>query len=99
VELEPDIEGLIHVTELSTQRIEKVEDFVKVGDTLKAEILTIDKEARKIGLSSKLVTLRHERADVDDYVKKAKSTSKTSLGDLFGDTLKNAAERPTSGDS
>jgi small subunit ribosomal protein S1 len=95
VELEPDIEGLIHVSELTTQRIEKPEDFTKVGDTLKAEILTIDKEARKIGLSSKLVTLRSERGDIEEYVKKAKSTSKTSLGELFGETLKNAAERPT----
>ncbi|MEQ1876905.1 MAG: 30S ribosomal protein S1 [Bdellovibrionia bacterium] len=91
VELEPDIEGLIHISEITTARIEKPEDVVKVGDTLKAEILTIDKEARKIGLSSKLVTLRNERGDVDEYIKKAKSTSKTSLGELFGETLKNAA--------
>jgi len=80
VELEPDIEGLIHITELSTQRVEKPEDLVKVGDMLKAEVLTIDKDARKIALSSKLVTLRTERADVEDYVKKARSTSKTSFG-------------------
>jgi small subunit ribosomal protein S1 len=86
---------LIHISEITTARIEKPEDLVKVGDTLKAEILTIDKEARKIGLSSKLVTLRNERGDVDEYIKKAKSTSKTSLGELFGETLKNATN-PTS---
>ena len=54
-----------------------------------AEIITIDKDARKIGLSSKLVKLREAKADVEDYVKKATTTSKTSFGDMFGDQLKN----------
>jgi small subunit ribosomal protein S1 len=34
--------------------------------------------------------LRESKADVEDYVKKAATTSKTSLGDVFGDTLKKA---------
>ena len=88
VELEADIEGLIHVSEITTDRITKPEEAVKVGDTLKAEIISIDKEARKIGLSAKLVKLRDAKMDVDDYVKKATSTSKTTMGDLFGDALK-----------
>ena len=88
VELEADIEGLIHVSELTTERITKPEEFTKAGDVLKAEIISIDKDARKIGLSSKLVKLRESKADVEDYVKKATSTSKTTMGDLFGDALK-----------
>lgn len=90
VELEADIEGLIHISELSTDRISKAEDFCKPGDTIRAEIISIDRDARKIGLSAKLVKLREQKADVDDYVKKLTSTSKTSLGDLFGDALKGA---------
>lgn len=89
VELESDIEGLIHISELTVDRINKPEEFVKAGDTVRAEIITVDKEARKIGLSAKLVKLRESKADVEDYVKKATSTAKTSLGDLFGDQLKN----------
>jgi small subunit ribosomal protein S1 len=88
VELESDIEGLIHISELSTKRVEKPDDVVKVGDVLRAEIITIDRDSRKIGLSAKLVKLRESKADVEDYVKKATATSKTSLGDLFGETLK-----------
>jgi small subunit ribosomal protein S1 len=94
VELESDIEGLIHISEITTERIAKPEDACKVGDVLRAEIITIDKDARKIGLSSKLVKLRDAKADVDDYVKKATSTSKTSLGDLFGDALKGVSSTP-----
>jgi small subunit ribosomal protein S1 len=88
VELESDIEGLIHISELSTKRIDKVEEVVKVGETIRAEIISIDRDSRKIGLSAKLVKLREQKVDVEDYVKKATATSKTSLGDLFGEALK-----------
>jgi small subunit ribosomal protein S1 len=98
VELEPEIEGLIHISELSKERVNNPEDIVKVDDTIKAEVLTIDKDARKIGLSAKIVRLREEKANVDDYVKKATSTSKTSLGELFGDTLKQATSAPEPGE-
>jgi small subunit ribosomal protein S1 len=94
VELEADIEGLIHISEITTERINKPEDAVKVGDTLKAEIISIDKDARKIGLSAKLVKLRESKADVEDYVKKATSTAKTTMGDLFGDALKGLGNTP-----
>jgi small subunit ribosomal protein S1 len=92
VELESDIEGLIHISELSTKRVEKTSDVINVGDKIRAEIIMIDKDSRKIGLSAKLVKLREQKADVEDYVKKATSTSKTSLGDLFGETLKASIE-------
>ncbi len=88
VELESDIEGLIHISEMSTEKVNHPEDVVKVGDSMKAEVISIDKDARKIGLSAKLVKLRESKADVEEYVKKATSTSKTSLGDLFADQLK-----------
>lgn len=88
VEIEENIEGLIHISELFTKRIDNIDEAVKVGETLKAEIISIDQDARKIGLSSKLVQLRDSKANVDDYVKKATATSKSSLGDLFGDALK-----------
>ncbi len=98
VELEQDIEGLIHISELSPKRVDKTEDFIKVGETVKAEIITIDKDARKIGLSAKLVKLREQKADVEDYVKKATSTSKTSLGELFADQFKDAGVTQHKGD-
>jgi len=89
VELAADIEGLIHISELTTDKVATVEDFIKAGDSVKAEVITIDKDARKIGLSSKLVKLREQKGDVEDYAKKASATSKTSFGDMFGDQLKN----------
>ncbi len=95
VELESDIEGLIHISELSVKRIDNPEEVVKVGDSIRAEVITIDQDSRKIGLSAKLVKLREQKADVEDYVKKATATSKTSLGDLFGDEFKKATREPS----
>jgi small subunit ribosomal protein S1 len=89
VELEADIEGLIHISELSTKRVEKPEDVVQVGDAVRAEVISIDKDSRKIGLSMKLVKLREAQADVGEYAKRAAATtSKTSFGDVFAEKLK-----------
>ena len=100
VELAPEVEGLIHVSEISVNRIKHPSEVVNVGDVVKAEIITVDRDSRKIGLSAKLVKLREQKADVADYVKKAVTTSKTSLGDVFGDALKNLGKsQAETGDS
>ena len=55
VKLTDDIEGLIHISELSTKRVNKPQDVVSVGDKVTAEILNIDQDAKKIGLSVRVV--------------------------------------------
>ena len=51
VELEPDLEGLLHISELADHKIEKPQDVVKIGEEIEIKILRVDAEARKIGLS------------------------------------------------
>jgi small subunit ribosomal protein S1 len=53
VELEPGLEGLLHISEISDQKIEKPEDQLKVGQDLEVKILRVDSDERKIGLSLK----------------------------------------------
>jgi small subunit ribosomal protein S1 len=53
VELEPELEGLLHISELSDQKVENPEGLVKVGQDLEVRILRIDPAERKIGLSRK----------------------------------------------
>jgi small subunit ribosomal protein S1 len=53
VEVETGIEGLVHISELSEERVEKPEDVVKKGDRVKAMVISIDKESKKIALSLK----------------------------------------------
>ncbi|MBS0266565.1 MAG: 30S ribosomal protein S1 [Planctomycetes bacterium] len=54
VQLEPNLEGLLHISELSDQKIENPEHVVKVGDAIEVKILRVDTADRKIGLSRKL---------------------------------------------
>jgi small subunit ribosomal protein S1 len=54
VQLEPNLEGLLHISELSDQKIENPENIVKVGDSIEVKILRVDTADRKIGLSRKL---------------------------------------------
>jgi small subunit ribosomal protein S1 len=53
VELEPGLEGLLHISELSDHKVESPEDVVKVGDEIEVKVLRVDAADRKIGLSRK----------------------------------------------
>ncbi len=53
VELEPGLEGLLHISELSDNKVENPQDMVKLDDELEVKILRVDIEDRKIGLSLK----------------------------------------------
>ena len=53
VELEPGVEGLVHISQISHKRLNKVEDGVKVGEMVEVKVLAIDMEAKRISLSIK----------------------------------------------
>jgi small subunit ribosomal protein S1 len=88
VEIEEGVEGLIYVSEIADHRIEKPSDILKVGDKVRAEILSIDAKERRIGLSIKQLGRTEERANYESYM--GERSKKTSMGDLFGDKLKAA---------
>ena len=53
VELEPGLEGLLHISELSDDKVDNPEEIVKVGDELEVKVLRVETKDRKIGLSRK----------------------------------------------
>lgn len=55
VNLQDDIDGLIHISQLSEDHVEKVKDVLKVGDDVEARVIKVDKVERRIGLSVKAV--------------------------------------------
>ena len=61
VGLEDGLEGLLHISELSEDKVENAEEVVKVGDPLEVKILRVDTDERKIGLSKKRVGWSKER--------------------------------------
>jgi small subunit ribosomal protein S1 len=90
VELEPGVEGLIHVSEMSTERVDDPRKVVSEGQKVNAEIITVDTQERKIGLSMKSLIGRENETDVREY--KAQSshkvqTASATLGDVFAQKL------------
>ncbi|MBQ3873166.1 MAG: 30S ribosomal protein S1 [Bacteroidales bacterium] len=58
VEVEPGVEGLVHVSEMSwSPRLHSAQEFLKMGDEVQAVILTLDREARKMSLGIKQLTV------------------------------------------
>ena len=55
VELEPGLDGLVHISQCSTTRVAKVEDAVKVGEEVKVKVLGVDPEKKRISLSIRQV--------------------------------------------
>ncbi|MEK6234943.1 MAG: S1 RNA-binding domain-containing protein, partial [Planctomycetales bacterium] len=53
VELEPGVEGMIHISELDHSRVVRVTDVVNAGDELEVQVLSVDLDKRRIGLSRK----------------------------------------------
>src|SRR5664279_4224730 len=56
VQLQDDIDGLVHISQISEDRIEKVKDVLKVGQEVSARVIKIDVAERRIGLSIKAGT-------------------------------------------
>lgn len=65
VELEPGLEGLLHISELSDEKIESPEEVVKVGDKVEVKVLRVDAKERKIGLSMRDVDSPDVPEDVE----------------------------------
>ncbi len=66
VELEPGVEGLVHISELANKRVWRVSDVVSEGDEVDVAVLSIDKEQRRISLSMKSLLTAKEAPQQED---------------------------------
>jgi small subunit ribosomal protein S1 len=87
VELEEGIEGLVHVSEISKDKIKSPVGQFKPGDKISAKVINISPKDRKIGLSVKKIEEHDERSNYDEYL----STSKAATSN-FGELLKEELE-------
>lgn len=83
VELEPGLEGLLHISEISDQKVEKPEDSLKVGQELDVKILRVDSDERKIGLSLKRAQWAQEEEKREEQ-RTERSKAKGLRGGLEG---------------
>ena len=82
--LTDNIEGLIHISQISEKRVHKAEDVLEIGQKVKVKIIALDKETKKVGLSIKQV-----EEEVDDSMKAYMSIGDegATLADVMGNPL------------
>jgi small subunit ribosomal protein S1 len=86
VELEEGIEGLVHVSEISRDKIDKPSDVLKVGEGVSAIVIHIDPHERRIGLSMKGVAEKVEKAEIEKYISNQGPRTST-LGELIQEEM------------
>ena len=90
VELEDGVDGLVHISQISDQRVEKVKDALEVGQEVEARVVKVDRADRRIGLSiramgmtdDEIKALESEAAGEESSAASAKSSGSESLGGL-----------------
>ncbi len=97
VELEEGIEGLVHVSEISKEKIKSPVGQYKIADKITAKVINISPKDRKIGLSIKKLEEQDERSNYDDYMNSAKAAT-SNLGELLKEELEAKAGNPTPSD-
>ncbi|MBI2988829.1 MAG: 30S ribosomal protein S1 [Deltaproteobacteria bacterium] len=88
VRLEEGVEGLIHISQLSTERVDKPSSLFKVGDSVEAEVIHVEPHERKIGLSIRALKKTEERQEMESYLKKEKEAGRFSFESILNEELR-----------
>jgi len=86
VELEEGIEGLVHVSEISKEKVKTPVDMFNVGDLITAKVMNINGEERRIGLSVKRMKMEDDQSLLNEYINTAKSPTST-FGEILRENL------------
>ena len=91
VKLGEEIEGYVRSSELGRDRVEDAREVLKVGDTIEAKILTIDRKTRKLTLSVRAKDAEKESEAVQEYSRKSNGAT-SSLGEKLKEKLGSSKE-------
>ena len=86
VELEEGIEGLVHVSEISKEKIKTPVGMYNVGEVLTAKVMNINSDERRIGLSIKRLEMEDEQSLLSEYVSSMKPATST-FGEILRENL------------
>lgn len=101
VEIEDGIDGLVHISQISDDHVEKVKDVLSVGDEIEARVVKVDASEHRIGLSIKAAKVSDEEFKVEEDMLEGLQSSE-ELGDLsgaFSEALNDNAEEWRPGDN
>lgn len=81
-EVAPEVEGLIHISEISEEKVDDISKFLNVGDEVEVEITNLDPRERKLSLSIRALKRRQEQGEMKKYLDTGDKLS-SSLADAF----------------
>ncbi len=90
-EIFPGMEGLIHISQIAYERIEKPQDVLSIDETVKVKIIEIDSEKRKIGLSIKALLPAPEKKVVEEAPEEDAAPVTMSIDELIAKANEEAA--------
>ncbi|HLP01410.1 MAG: 30S ribosomal protein S1 [Opitutaceae bacterium] len=90
VELKDGIDGLVHISQIQEERVEKIKDVLKPGQEVTARVVKIDREERRLGLSIKAANYSIEQiqAEASAYDSMKTGNELTNLGDILDEATK-----------
>jgi small subunit ribosomal protein S1 len=89
VELPNDIDGLVHISQVSEERVEKITDEINSGDSVKARVIKIDKSERRVGLSIKAANYDADQLAAEAAAYESQTIDNlTSLGDILDEATR-----------
>jgi small subunit ribosomal protein S1 len=95
MEVEEGIEGLIHVSQLSTERVDKPQAMFAPNQEIEAEVTAIDARDRKIALSIKALRKSEEREEIETYLQREREGGRFSFEDILRSDLRLDREEPS----
>lgn len=92
VELEPGVEGLVHISQISHEHIGTPDEAVSTDQEVNVKVLSVDKKEQRISLSIKETTESKKSEEVNNYIEEQQKEegSGVTIGDIFGDLLEEA---------
>lgn len=90
VELQNDIDGLVHISQISEAHVDKIKDVLKVGQEVTARVIKIDTDERRVGLSIKAANYDESRleAEIAAYDHISSNEELSNLGDILDEASK-----------
>jgi small subunit ribosomal protein S1 len=88
VEIEEGIEGLIHISQLSNERVDKPSSLFKVADPVEALVVQLEPKERRIGLSIKALKQHEEREEMQAYMRREHQGARFSFEDILNEELR-----------
>ena len=94
IELSHKIDGLIHISQISKEHVDKVKDVLNIGDEVEARVIKVDNDERRIGLSIKAASEHFSEEELkqagEEYTAALKPGDEmVAMGEAFGDVFGN----------